>query len=303
MGSNNFKRSVLIPFLSGIIGAVVVLAVYLNIPGLNKNIASINNPIDTNNALAITTSSVADNQTNYTAVSDLDIGSVVAQKILPSVVGITVEYQVSSFFRSGMTTTATASGSGIILTSNGYILTNNHVIDTSSSSNFYQVSEASKISVYLYNDSTPYDATIVGADTTADLAILKIDKTGLTPAEIGNSDNLKIGQFAMAVGNPLGFSSSVSTGSISALNRKVDDSPETQDNLIQTDAAINSGNSGGALVNSQGQVIGVNCMKVSSVGVEGISFAIPINTCMDFYNNLMKNPSSTNNTNTTNTTK
>ena len=287
MRSNNLKRSIIVPFVSGIAGTALVLAIYVNIPAFNEN--TNNNAINANNTATVSTSSNIANQNNYTLVSNLDIGSVVAQKILPSVVGITVEYEITSMFRGMRSTTATASGSGVIISADGYVITNNHVISTGGSNGFYQVSDANKILIYLYEDPNPYEATIVGTDSKTDLAVLKIEKTDLIPAEIGNSDELKIGQFAMAVGNPLGFSSSVSTGSISALNRKVEDSRETQKNLIQTDAAINSGNSGGALVNSQGQVIGLNFMKVSSVGVEGISFAIPINTCMEFFNKLMDN--------------
>ena len=206
---------------------------------------------------------------------------------MPSVVGIKVEYSVSSIFYKGASNTATAEGSGVIISEDGYILTNNHIINSSSSSSYYEVGKANKITVYLYNDETEYAGTIIGTDEQTDLAVIKIDKTGLTAAELGDSDSVQVGEFAMAIGNPLGMQSSVSSGTISAVNRSV-----TSDNvtykLIQTDAAINSGNSGGALVNSQGQVIGINTLKMSGSGIEGMGFAIPINSTKDIYSQLIQ---------------
>ena len=150
------------------------------------------------------------------------------------------------------------------------------------------MSEATKIEVYLYGDETPYEATVVGADTQTDLAIIKIDKSGLIKAELGDSSTLKIGESVLAVGNPLGVGTSVSSGIVSAVNRKVTTDGVTY-NLIQTDAAINSGNSGGALVNNRGQVIGINTLKVAGDGIEGMGFAIPINDTIDIYQQLIKN--------------
>src|SRR5699024_3314503 len=143
----------------------------------------------------------------------------------------------SIFYRQ--TSTATAEGSGVIISEDGYILTNNHIVSNSSS--YYQVSEASRIVVYLYNDPTEYEAKIVGTDEETDLAVIKIGKTGLTPAELGDSDQVKIGEFAMAIGNPLGMQNSVSSGIISAVNREITDTDGKNYTLIQTDAAINSG--------------------------------------------------------------
>ena len=152
----------------------------------------------------------------------------------------------------------------------------------------YQLSEATSVKVYLYNDSTPYDAKVIGTDELTDLAVIKIEKTGLTPAELGNSDTVEVGAFAMAIGNPLGLESSVTTGTVSAVNREITDSTGKKFVLIQTDAAINSGNSGGALVNSYGQVVGINTLKLSGNDVEGIGFAIPINSTTDIYNQLVQ---------------
>ena len=133
-----------------------------------------------------------------------------------------------------------------------------------------------------------YDAKIVGTDSQTDLAVIKIDKTGLTAAELGNSSSVQVGEFAMAVGSPLGMQNTVTGGMISALDREVTDSDGKTFTLIQTDAAINSGNSGGALVNSQGQVIGINTLKVSSTGVEGMGFAIPIDSAKPIIEQLIQ---------------
>lgn len=230
-------------------------------------------------------------QVNATAISlteysDTAIG--VAAKVLPSIVGIQIEYNVNSIFGNS---TASASGSGIIISEDGYILTNNHVVNTSStttSNSYYQVSSATSIKVKLYNDDNLYDAEIVGTDDETDLAVIKIDKTGLTAAEFGDSDSVQVGEFAMAIGNPLGLSTSVTCGIISAVNREITTSDNATYNVIQTDAAINSGNSGGALVNSQGQVIGINTLKLSGDGVEGIGFAIPINDTVDVTSQLIE---------------
>ena len=225
-----------------------------------------------------------------------DTAVLAAGKILPSIVGIEITYNVtssspfSSFFGGGpSTSTATASGSGIVISNDGYIVTNNHVVSSESSSVYYDISEATSVKVTLYGDEeNSYEATIVGKDPQTDLAVLKIDKNDLTAAEFADSDTLQVGEFAMAVGNPLALGSTITCGVVSALNRKVVDSENgTTYNCIQTDAAINSGNSGGALVNSKGQVIGINTLKVSSTGVEGIGFAIPINSTTDIINQLI----------------
>ena len=119
------------------------------------------------------------------------------------------------------------------------------------------------------------------------MAVIKIDKTNLTPATLANSDNVQVGEFAMAAGNPLGMQNSITCGVVSAVEREVTDSDGKTYVLIQTDAAINSGNSGGALVNSKGEVIGINTLKLSGTGVEGMGFAIPINDTKDIYEQLI----------------
>ena len=217
--------------------------------------------------------------------SDTAVG--VAQKVLPSIVGINVTYSVNSIFYSGQGT-ATAQGSGVIISSDGYILTNNHVVNSSSNSSYYELGKASKITVTLYNDDTEYEAEIIGTDKQTDLAVIKIDKDALTAAELGDSDSVQVGEFCMAIGNPLGLGSTVTDGIVSAVNRDVTDEDGNTYTAIQTNAAINSGNSGGALVNSQGQVIGINTLKVSGDGVEGVGFAIAINSTKDIYEQLIE---------------
>ena len=284
-GKNNFSKSVLIPFASGVIGASLVVGTCFSVPSIKSKLLTNDN--ETKTVTTISTPSVQTNSNQVSLVDYTETSVSVAQKVLPSIVGINIEYQVSSIF-SSRPSTATASGSGIILSEDGYILTNNHVVNSSSSSSFYQMSEATKITVNLYNDKTEYEAKIVGTDPQTDLAVIKIDKNGLTPAELGNSNSLQIGEFVMALGNPLGLEFSVSCGVVSAVNREITDTDGKKYTLIQTDAAINSGNSGGALVNSRGQVVGLNTLKMSGSGIEGMGFSIPISSTISIYEDLIK---------------
>ena len=281
-----FGRSVAIPFFSGVLGAGIVLGTCFGVPTIRENLLGKSNA----NQSTISTSAGTSGTINTTQISlenYSETGMAVAQKVLPSIVGIKVEYTVNSVFMMQQGT-AEAEGSGIIISEDGYILTNNHVINSASSSSYYSIGEATKVSVFLYNDETEYPATVVGTDEQTDLAVIKIDKTGLTAAELGDSDGVQVGEFSMAIGNPLGMQSSVTGGLISAVNRKVTDSDGKTYTLIQTDAAINSGNSGGALVNSKGQVIGINTLKVSQTGVEGMGFAIPVNSAKPIYEQLIQ---------------
>lgn len=279
-----FGKNVAVPFFSGVLGASLVLGTCFGIPSIRENI------LGTDNKEVVSTSSTTNGKINTTQISLEEYsgtGVGVAQKVQPSIVGIKVEYTVNSIFMMQQGT-AQAEGSGIIISEDGYILTNNHVINSSSTSSYYEIGQANKVSVYLYNDTTEYPATVVGTDPMTDLAVIKIDKTGLTAAEIGDSDSVQVGEFSMAIGNPLGMQSSVTGGMISAVNRDVTDSDGKTYKLIQTDAAINSGNSGGALVNSKGQVIGINTLKVAATGVEGMGFAIPINSARPIYEQLIQ---------------
>lgn len=278
--STGFGKSILVPFVSGVVGASLVVGTCFGVPTLKNKI------LGNSSYKGITTSTSSPNsEVNLLNIADYSNTSIaVAEKVLPSVVGITVTYQISSVFGNS---TSDATGSGIIISEDGYILTNNHVISSESNSYYYAIEEATAIKINLYGSDETYDATVVGTDSYTDLAVLKIDKTGLTPATLGNSDNVKVGEFVMAIGNPLGMDYSVTSGIVSAVNREVE-SDGTVYYAIQTDAAINSGNSGGALVNASGEVIGVNTLKLSGTGIEGIGFAIPISSTTSIVNQLIE---------------
>ncbi len=196
----------------------------------------------------------------------------------PAVVAITTEMTVTDMF--GQVYRPTASGSGFIITENGYIVTNNHVIEG-----------AVTITVVLDNDDA-YPAILVGTDPSNDVAVIKIDASGLPTVLLGKSADLLVGELAVAIGNPLGeLSGTVTAGIISALDREItlSSSSGTQKmNLLQTDAAINSGNSGGALFNSFGEVIGINTAKNTGTGVEGLGFAIPIDHAKPIIESLIQ---------------
>jgi len=232
----------------------------------------------------------------------------IAEKAMPSVVGISAKFEYTSSAQSywgfgfysygggnngGQTQQMTGTGTGIIMSEDGYIITNAHCIYDNESD--YKCGKAVSVSVVMADDAeTEYEAQIVGYDLETDLAVLKIDATGLTPAEFGNSDDLRVGEMVVAIGNPLGFElqNTVTCGIVSALNREVTIN-EKDMTLIQTDAAINSGNSGGPLLNGYGQVIGINSAKMSSTygsaSVEGLGFAIPITDAKEIIEDLISN--------------
>lgn len=287
---SGFGKTVVLPFISGVLGCAAVVGVCFGIPDVKYKLIGTNS---SNFSVAPSNSTSSDGTVSQVKLSNYsDTAVYTANKILPSIVGIKVEYTVSSNFSIyGMGTAkseASASGSGIIISDDGYILTNNHIVATSSSESYYQVSDANKVTVTLYNDDTEYEAKIVGKDEQTDLAVIKIEKAGLSKAEFADSDSIKVGEFAMAVGNPLGMQSSITCGVVSAVNREVTDSDGKKFTLIQTDAAINSGNSGGALVNGEGKVIGINTLKLSGTGIEGMGFAIPINSTTDITSQLIQ---------------
>lgn len=213
----------------------------------------------------------------------------VSKKVSPSVVFISNIVDsgnlYSSYFGFGGSSSSTdedvvySTGSGVIFSEDGYIITNNHV-----------VAGADKVRVQLY-DGTEHDAEVIGTDEQSDLAVIKIEASGLTAADFGNSDDIVVGEMAVAIGNPGGadFVNSVTQGIISGLNRNVEVSTGQYMTLVQTDAAINPGNSGGALCNGSGQVIGINTIKMSNDNFEGMGFAIPSNTVLDICSQLMEN--------------
>lgn len=293
---NGFGKTVLLPFFSSIIGCSLVIGTCFGIPSIKDKLIGDSK----SKSIVQTSTSTAEGSTsNLISLSNYSNTAVfAANKILPSIVGIEVTYTATSnsIFGFGMpsTSTATATGSGIIISEDGYILTNNHVVDTSSSNSsysYYDLSDATSVKVKLnnatYGDDATFDAKIVGKDSQTDLAVLKIDKTNLTAAEFADSSEAVVGEFVMAVGSPLGLDTTVTQGIISAVNREVE-SDGNKYTCIQTDAAINSGNSGGALVNSDGKVVGINTLKLSGTGVEGIGFAIPINSTLDIIDELIQ---------------
>ncbi len=206
----------------------------------------------------------------------------VAKKAGPSVVGIRTTAAINNYFFGSAE--STGEGSGIIYSTDGYIITNYHVIQPAvESSN-------AKVEVFLADDTeTAINATVVGYNIASDLAVVKINKSGLTAIDFANSDKLQVGQYTVAIGNPGGleFIGSVSYGVISGLNRSVSVDSGTTMSLIQTDAAINPGNSGGALVDLSGKLIGVNSIKLVSTGYEGMGFAIPSNTVKKICDNII----------------
>lgn len=271
--------TVVASFVSAVVGGACALGVYV---GLNKEPAKALETSKTNTGSIVETSNPNLSQVSLTNYSDTAIYA--AQKALPSMVSISVEYDVNYM---GMKKPVAGSGSGVILSEDGYILTNNHVISSADSSSFYQISDAKSIKVKIYGDDTEYSAEIIGTDSQTDLAVLKIDKTGLTPAELGDSSSVQIGEFVLAIGNPYNLDYSVTAGIISALNREMTVENTTY-NVIQADCAINSGNSGGALVNSKGEVIGITTLKLAGDGIEGVSFAIPVNETVPIYKELIE---------------
>lgn len=226
----------------------------------------------------------------------------IVDKLLPSVVGIESKFTVTGmsnnngfFFGFGGSSQpseykATGTGTGVVLTEDGYIVTNAHVIYDSENGG----GKADSVSVILDDDES-YDAEIIGYDTDCDIAVLKIEAKGLTAAEFGDSGSLRLGESVIAIGNPLGFDlkDTVTGGMISGLDRNITINDKAM-TLIQTDAAINSGNSGGPLINKYGQVIGINSSKMSSswgsneASIEGIGFAIPSNEVSDIVDDIME---------------
>ena len=255
-------------FLLGFLGAVVACALAFGVySALGKNSSSVTLGSDGSG-------------TNITVTGDdATLAEAVAQKALPSVVNINVytasQSQAQGFMRSSSTQEYTQSslGSGVILSDDGYILTNYHVIEG-----------ADKLQVVASGGE--YEAKVVGTDPSSDLAVIKIEASGLPAVEIGSSSDLVTGEWVMAVGSPFGLEQSVSTGIVSAVSRSSSslyssESEAIYTNMIQTDAAINPGNSGGALVDKNGKLVGINALIAStSASSSGVGFAIPVDYAM-----------------------
>ena len=253
------------------IGLVVIVAIICSVLSSLLTVVVVKNiiPSNSNTTSEIVVNDVGKSQNVYQAVTE---------KAMPSVVGITTT-TISTNNRFAIPTESEGVGTGIIVDANGYILTNSHVISDG---------QANTVNV-LFNDGTTSPGKVAWYDSQLDMAIVKVNKTGLTPAELGNSDDVTTGDIAVAIGNPLGLDlqRSVTQGIISGLDRTIETEQGTMTGLIQTDASINSGNSGGPLLNQNGQVIGINTAKASQG--EGLGFAIPINTAKPIVESVIKN--------------
>lgn len=289
--SNKLRQVAWITILAIIFGVVSQFTNVYTKPFINKYVNPKGEPFSFSSQSKLNkddnTSSVGERK--LSSKSNLSVSDV-ADLVKPSVVTITTKTQVQDFFFNG-TYEKEGGGSGIIFgeKNNEYlIVTNYHVISNMSGS------KNSKIQIQFFNkqanakktnDNSMIDATVKGFDSDADLAVLTVDKSSIEkdtlsqikPAKFGDSDSIRVGELAIAIGSPLGMSHTVTGGYISAVNRVVEGMRDKNIKLIQTDAAINPGNSGGALVNAQGEVIGINVIKYSSTEVEGMGFAIPIN--------------------------
>lgn len=226
----------------------------------------------TSGNLNITKTSNSGTTTTASSTSKANSTSEIVKKTADSVVEISTESVVTGSFAQQYV--QQGAGSGVIISQDGYILTNNHVING-----------ANSVKVRL-RDGTEYDATIIGSDSDNDIALLKVSATGLSPATFGDSNSLAVGDYVVAIGNPLGeLGGTVTDGIISALARKVT-IEDTQMTLLQTNAQVNPGNSGGGLFNANGELVGIVNAKQSATEVEGIAFAIPINNVLDILSDL-----------------
>ncbi|MEY8459652.1 trypsin-like peptidase domain-containing protein [Eggerthellaceae bacterium 24-137] len=259
-------------FLTGFAGAAMACMLALGINGAVINPATAE---AANSPAPVTQAALATS-------GDATLAETVAAKCLPSVVF------VETYANAGGQLQALGTGSGVVMTQDGYLITNNHVVDGGS---------AFKVTIA----GTTYDAELVGTDPSSDVAVLKAkDASGLTPMEIGDSDNLNVGEWVMTLGAPFGLEQSVATGIVSATSRSqiMDASESLQSggsgettiypNMIQTDAAINPGNSGGAMVDSDGKLIGINTLITSYSGnYSGVGFAIPANYAVNLANQII----------------
>lgn len=255
---------VITALLGGVTGALVGASIS-NTSEMQPQTAELSMPVQQNNQAQ--NLDVVNEKPQTISVAYANVGTHTKAQIIemctPSVVGVNCEYATQTFYGDQV---SMGSGSGVIYTSDGYIITNNHVVEG-----------ATKISVVL-SDDTEYPAELIGVDSRTDLALLKIDAQGLTVASLTDSDNSVVGEEVIVIGNPLGeFMGSSTSGIISAVNRNVTiDGKEMT--LIQTDAAVNPGNSGGGMFNSSAELVGIVNAKIASASTEGMGFAIPANT-------------------------
>lgn len=269
----NLFASIVIGLVTGIVTSAATTYLYIN-----KVEQKTESSVDSNKSETVT-----NNGTKYEITQVENPVVAIADVAGKSVVGVTVRSVSNTVF--GGTSTSDSEGSGIIYTADGYIVTNYHVIENAISNQ-----SISKVYVTLPNSDEEIEASIIGADSVTDIAVIKIQKEGLSAATFDDSNNLKGGELVVAIGNPLGreLAGSITVGYVSALNRTLTSNGRTY-KLLQTDAAINPGNSGGALVSSSGKVIGINTVKIGATDVEGIGFAIPSNIAKPIVDELIKN--------------
>ena len=256
------------------IGLVVVVAVICSVLSSFLTVVVLKNNLSaSSSSKTSTTQSISINSEGKST----NVYQAVTEKAMPSVVGITTT-TVSTNNMFSMATETEGVGTGIVVDANGYILTNSHVVSDG---------DAKSVNV-LFNDGSSIDGQVLWHDAQLDLAVVKVNKTGLTPAELGDSDKVRIGDIAIAIGNPLGLElqRTVTQGIISGLDRTIKTQTATMTGLIQTDASINSGNSGGPLLNEKGQVIGINTAKTSEG--ESLGFAISINQAKSIIESVIK---------------
>lgn len=269
----NLFASIVIGIVTGIVTSAATTYLYIN-----KVEQKTESSVDSNKSEIVT-----NNGTKYEITQVENPVVAIADVAGKSVVGVTVRSVSNTVF--GGTSTSDSEGSGIIYTADGYIVTNYHVIEDAISNQ-----SISKVYVTLPNSDEEIEASIIGADSVTDIAVIKIQKEGLSAATFDDSNNLKVGELVVAIGNPLGreLAGSITVGYVSALNRTLTSNGRTY-KLLQTDAAINPGNSGGALVSSSGKVIGINTVKIGATDVEGIGFAILSNIAKPIVDELIKN--------------
>ncbi|MFM7668114.1 MAG: S1C family serine protease, partial [Bacteroidota bacterium] len=272
------KTAILKQLAVGFIGGIIPLATYLTINYYSDNTKLSDRVLDGNKQYNARFASMQGTPVDFIQASENTINSVV--HVTTKVVQTSFQRDIFQEFFYGpgaggreFKQYGSGSGSGVIVSSEGYIVTNNHVIEN-----------ASEIEVIL-NDNSKYTAKVVGTDPSTDIAILKIEGSGFQPIPIGNSDDLKVGEWVLAVGNPFNLTSTVTAGIVSAKARNINllSDRSKQDvipieSFIQTDAAVNPGNSGGALVNTKGELVGINTAIASETGsYSGYSFAVPVN--------------------------
>ena len=259
--------------LGGLCGAGIMAG------SMNSRIAAVEEKLEEQTKETLSIGETSSTPAPVSATTTAKPIAAIYEQACNEVVGITTEVTYTNFF--GQTSSSAVSGSGFIVSSDGYILTNYHVIEYAYKGNY-------AVTVMLH-DGTRYEASIVGVEDCNDIAVLKIDASGLDPVAFGDSDKISVGDDVYAVGNPLGeLEFSMTTGRVSALDRLIttDESSEAI-NMFQIDAAVNSGNSGGPVYNAKGEVIGIVTAKYSDTGVEGLGFAIPINDAVKIANDLI----------------